>query len=248
MERIGMQWQVWRGRFANLPGFCYRYCWYVRFLSCEHCRPLFQVSFRAHLFYRGLGQRQGLMDCSRVVLDEHSSSFPDPCRSSDRSLSRIYPYCHHNVPGRPSLIIPLQYSRSNVWSCAPFASAGRPSFRIASIRRRLPKSSSVHSRPGSILIIRMLWIWNFLPPYVLSAFCGWHIQKLWMWQCLSDLKNLQQTNIPIYSFEKHQRLEETQYLYGATIIIGITTLVYFPCGPSAVPLIVYLSGGHHGAS
>ncbi|EIM91258.1 armadillo/beta-catenin/plakoglobin [Stereum hirsutum FP-91666 SS1] len=38
--------------------------------------------------------------------------------------------------------------------------------------------------------------------------------------CLSDLKNLQQTNIPIYSFEKHQRLEETQYLYGATIIIA----------------------------
>ncbi|KAI0303809.1 armadillo/beta-catenin/plakoglobin [Multifurca ochricompacta] len=38
--------------------------------------------------------------------------------------------------------------------------------------------------------------------------------------CLSDLKNLQQTNIPVYSFTEHQRLEETKYLYGATIIIA----------------------------
>ncbi|KAI9512057.1 armadillo/beta-catenin/plakoglobin [Russula earlei] len=44
--------------------------------------------------------------------------------------------------------------------------------------------------------------------------------------CLSDLKNLQQTKIPVYSFTEHQRLDETQYLYGATIIIaeGILTL------------------------
>ncbi|KAI0064778.1 armadillo/beta-catenin/plakoglobin [Artomyces pyxidatus] len=38
--------------------------------------------------------------------------------------------------------------------------------------------------------------------------------------CLSDLKNLQQTNIPIYSFTEHQRLKETKYLYGATIILA----------------------------
>ncbi|KAI0250254.1 armadillo/beta-catenin/plakoglobin [Lactifluus subvellereus] len=44
--------------------------------------------------------------------------------------------------------------------------------------------------------------------------------------CLSDLKSLRQTNIPVYSFTQHQRLDETQYLYGATIIIaeGILTL------------------------
>ncbi|THH20741.1 hypothetical protein EW146_g696 [Bondarzewia mesenterica] len=44
--------------------------------------------------------------------------------------------------------------------------------------------------------------------------------------CLADLKNLRQTNIPVYSFESHQRLEETKYLYGATIIIteGIMAL------------------------
>ncbi|KAI0288012.1 uridine kinase family-domain-containing protein [Russula brevipes] len=44
--------------------------------------------------------------------------------------------------------------------------------------------------------------------------------------CLSDLKNLQQTNIPLYSFTEHQRLNETKYLYGATVIIveGILTL------------------------
>ncbi|KAH9068344.1 armadillo/beta-catenin/plakoglobin [Lactarius deliciosus] len=39
--------------------------------------------------------------------------------------------------------------------------------------------------------------------------------------CLSDLKNLQQTSIPVYSFTLHQRLDETKYLYGATIIIGM---------------------------
>ncbi|TFY70473.1 hypothetical protein EVG20_g2532 [Dentipellis fragilis] len=44
--------------------------------------------------------------------------------------------------------------------------------------------------------------------------------------CLSDLKALRQTNIPVYSFEQHQRLDETKYLYGATIIIteGIMAL------------------------
>ena len=33
----------------------------------------------------------------------------------------------------------------------------------------------------------------------------------------------------MYSFEKHQRLEETQYLYGATIIIGTVD----PVAPTA---------------
>ena len=39
-------------------------------------------------------------------------------------------------------------------------------------------------------------------------------------QCLGDLKACKQSNIPVYSFAKHQRLAETKYLYGATIIIG----------------------------
>ncbi|KAJ3506644.1 hypothetical protein NLJ89_g6762 [Agrocybe chaxingu] len=45
--------------------------------------------------------------------------------------------------------------------------------------------------------------------------------------CLSDLKACKQSNIPMYSFEQHQRLPETKYLYGATIIIaeGIMALV-----------------------
>ncbi|PCH42248.1 armadillo/beta-catenin/plakoglobin [Wolfiporia cocos MD-104 SS10] len=38
--------------------------------------------------------------------------------------------------------------------------------------------------------------------------------------CLADLKACRQSNIPIYSFTEHQRLEETKYLYGATIIIA----------------------------
>ncbi|KAK1226575.1 Uridine kinase [Marasmius sp. AFHP31] len=38
--------------------------------------------------------------------------------------------------------------------------------------------------------------------------------------CLKDLKSCKQSNIPIYSFAEHQRLEETQYLYGAAIIIA----------------------------
>ncbi|TFK40396.1 armadillo/beta-catenin/plakoglobin [Crucibulum laeve] len=45
--------------------------------------------------------------------------------------------------------------------------------------------------------------------------------------CLSDLKACKQSNIPVYSFAEHQRLKETKYLYGATIIIaeGIMALV-----------------------
>ncbi|KAF9485201.1 armadillo/beta-catenin/plakoglobin [Pholiota conissans] len=38
--------------------------------------------------------------------------------------------------------------------------------------------------------------------------------------CLADLKACRQSNIPVYSFAQHQRLEETKYLYGATIIIA----------------------------
>ena len=40
-------------------------------------------------------------------------------------------------------------------------------------------------------------------------------------QCLADLKACKQSNIPVYSFAEHQRLEEKRYLYGATIIIGM---------------------------
>ncbi|RDX57400.1 armadillo/beta-catenin/plakoglobin [Lentinus brumalis] len=44
--------------------------------------------------------------------------------------------------------------------------------------------------------------------------------------CLADLKAGRQSNIPIYSFTEHQRLDETKYLYGASIIIveGILAL------------------------
>ncbi|KAF9468053.1 armadillo/beta-catenin/plakoglobin [Collybia nuda] len=44
--------------------------------------------------------------------------------------------------------------------------------------------------------------------------------------CLADLKACKQSNIPVYSFAEHQRLEEKKYLYGATIIIteGIMAL------------------------
>ncbi|KAG8213128.1 uracil phosphoribosyltransferase-domain-containing protein [Butyriboletus roseoflavus] len=38
--------------------------------------------------------------------------------------------------------------------------------------------------------------------------------------CLADLKACRQTNIPVYSFAKHQRLDETKYLYGAAVIIA----------------------------
>ncbi|EPQ54243.1 armadillo/beta-catenin/plakoglobin [Gloeophyllum trabeum ATCC 11539] len=39
-------------------------------------------------------------------------------------------------------------------------------------------------------------------------------------QCLMDLKKCRQTNVPVYSFTEHQRLDETQYLYGAAIVIA----------------------------
>lgn len=40
-------------------------------------------------------------------------------------------------------------------------------------------------------------------------------------QCLADLKAWRQSNIPIYSFTEHQRLDETKYLYGVSIIISV---------------------------
>lgn len=45
-------------------------------------------------------------------------------------------------------------------------------------------------------------------------------------QCLSNLKANQQTHVPVYSFVQHQRLAETHYLYGPSIVIaeGIMTL------------------------
>ncbi|KAF8134911.1 armadillo beta-catenin plakoglobin [Boletus edulis] len=44
--------------------------------------------------------------------------------------------------------------------------------------------------------------------------------------CLADLKACRQSNIPVYSFAEHQRLDETKYLYGASVIIteGIMAL------------------------
>ncbi|KAF8558142.1 armadillo beta-catenin plakoglobin [Imleria badia] len=44
--------------------------------------------------------------------------------------------------------------------------------------------------------------------------------------CVADLKACRQTNIPVYSFAEHQRLDETKYLYGAAVIIaeGIMSL------------------------
>ncbi|KAG1729668.1 uridine kinase family-domain-containing protein [Suillus paluster] len=44
--------------------------------------------------------------------------------------------------------------------------------------------------------------------------------------CLAELKACRQTNIPVYSFAEHQRLDEVKYLYGAAIIIteGIMAL------------------------
>ncbi|KAG7532162.1 hypothetical protein FFLO_03790 [Filobasidium floriforme] len=48
-------------------------------------------------------------------------------------------------------------------------------------------------------------------------------------QCVRDLKEGKAVNCPVYSFDEHQRLEETKYLYGASVIIveGILTL----CSP-----------------
>ena len=63
-------------------------------------------------------------------------------------------------------------------------------------------------------------------------------------QCLSELKACKQSNIPVYSFAEHQRLEETKYLYGATIIISwsVFWLVVSRCKR------IVNSGGHHGST
>jgi uridine kinase len=51
-----------------------------------------------------------------------------------------------------------------------------------------------------------------------------HSEFIFWIQCLSELKACKQSNIPVYSFAEHQRLEETKYLYGATIIISSSAL------------------------
>lgn len=38
-------------------------------------------------------------------------------------------------------------------------------------------------------------------------------------ECVADLKSSKAVNIPVYSFVQHQRTNETQYLYGASVII-----------------------------
>ncbi|CAE6370340.1 uridine kinase [Rhizoctonia solani AG-1 IB] len=45
-------------------------------------------------------------------------------------------------------------------------------------------------------------------------------------QCLRDLKECKQANMPIYSFTEHQRMKQRKYLYGANIVIveGIMAL------------------------
>jgi len=52
------------------------------------------------------------------------------------------------------------------------------------------------------------------------SFCWLTSKFLFFFQCLADLKANKQSNIPMYSFAEHQRLEDTKYLYGATIIIS----------------------------
>jgi hypothetical protein len=61
-------------------------------------------------------------------------------------------------------------------------------------------------------------------------------------QCLADLKACKQSNIPVYSFAEHQRLDERKYLYGAAIIIGLQNC----CLPWFRTYTFCLSGRHYG--
>lgn len=38
-------------------------------------------------------------------------------------------------------------------------------------------------------------------------------------ECLENLKKGRATEIPVYSFNHHQRMPEKKYLYGASVII-----------------------------
>ena len=40
-----------------------------------------------------------------------------------------------------------------------------------------------------------------------------------LYECISDLKAGKAVEIPVYSFELHQRTAESQYLYGASVVI-----------------------------
>jgi hypothetical protein len=87
--------------------------------------------------------------------------------------------------------------------------------RIAFIRGMAQKNSSSPSRTNSTSITQAPLTRNF------SRLCADHISgsadsrfNSASFQCLADLKACKQTNIPIYSFTEHQRLDETKYLYG----------------------------------
>lgn len=61
-------------------------------------------------------------------------------------------------------------------------------------------------------------------PFLNGRLSSWRIDRA---QCLADLKACKQTNIPIYSFKEHQRLDETKYLYGAAVILGERIFICF---------------------
>lgn len=47
-----------------------------------------------------------------------------------------------------------------------------------------------------------------------------YIQSVFPLQCLADLKAGKQSNVPIYDFSLHKRIDETKYLYGPAVIIA----------------------------
>jgi len=121
--------------------------------------------------------------------------------------------------GRSDLSLPLSsFRRWDDYASDCGICLAELAYRIASISiiplRNLP------------LLMQTCWIWIILMPSTCQCLLQWVtmyfrvFRSCQQFQCLADLKDCKQSNIPVYSFMEHQRLRETKYLYGATVIIG----------------------------
>jgi len=137
---------------------------------------------------------------------------PDPRRASNRSEPRVYPH-RCNIISSP---FRRQVQTPSLVVHAIFLN------RIASTRD-IPQNNSNWLSGVCMTSITLIQLTcRYSPPYGQPRCLEDQGPTDWasLHQCLADLKAWRQSNIPIYSFTEHQRLEETKYLYGASIIIS----------------------------
>jgi len=176
---------------------CYWYCWWAFSTRRRtRCIILVQVALPA--------ARLPYFQSSRLINDKCHSA--DSCGWADRKVAGVHPRCYYSFAGDSQLHISFEPSHV--------------SFQDSFYKHHSPEELELahankldFDHPDAIdmpMFAAVSWIpWLEKPRSTLS-----------LSQCLADLKACKQSNIPVYSFAQHQRLAETKYLYGASIIIG----------------------------